>query len=176
MRLKEKMDKVAQEMAKKYSLPLLALPKISKVTLNVGIGQHKDSKEDIEHIEKQFTQIIAQKPKKTQAKISISGFKVRQGQHIGFCATLRGKRMYDFLERLNTVVFPRSREFDGVSLSSMDSSNNLTFAFKEQLVFPEIKQDETKFGWGMSVTLTIKNAENKELVIETLKEAGFVFK
>lgn len=176
MRLKEKVDKATMELAKKKSLPILALPKIQKVVVNVGIGQHKENKEEVEAIEKQLIQIVGQKPKRTKAKISISGFKVRQGQHVGFVVTLRGQRMWDFIERLNTVVLSRSREFDGIDSNSMDKNNNLTFALREQLVFPEIKQDDAKFTWGMSVTLSIKNAEDRDAVMEILKETGFVFK
>lgn len=176
MRLKERIDNKIKEMADKNSLPTLALPKIHKVVINVGVGQHKESKEALESIEKQIIQIAGQKPVKTQAKISISGFKVREGQHVGYVVTLRGKRMWDFIERLNSVVLARSREFDGISLKSLDKNNNLTFAIKEQLVFPEIKPDDVKVVWGMAVSISIKNASNKELVLELLKEAGFVFK
>jgi len=176
MRLKDKIDKATKEMAQKNSLPILALPKIQKVVINVGVGQHKESKEALESIEKQMIQIAGQKPLKTQAKISISGFKVREGQHVGYVVTLRGKRMFDFIERLNTVVLARSREFDGIPMRSLDRNNNLTFAIKEQLVFPEIKPDDVKVIWGMAISISIKNASNKDLVVELLKEAGFVFK
>lgn len=176
MRLKEKIENVTKEIAKRNSVPILAIPRIGKVVINVGVGQHKESKEALESIEKQMIQVFAQKPQKTQAKISISGFKVREGQHVGYAVTLRGRRMWDFLERLNTVVLPRSREFEGINLSSMDKNNNLTFAIKEQLVFPEIKPDDVKALWGMGISISIKNAQNKDLVIELLKEAGFVFK
>lgn len=176
MRLKEKMEAFAKAAAKKNSVPILKLPSVTKVVINVGVGVHKESKEALEAIEQQLMQVVGQKPKKTQAKISISGFKVREGQHVGYVVTLRGRRMWDFLERLNTVVLPRSREFDGINLGSMDKNNNLTFAIKEQLVFPEIKPDEVKVVWGMAISISIKNSDNKDQVIEMLKEAGFVFK
>lgn len=176
MRLKEKMLKFTQETAKNNSMPILAVPKIEKVVLNVGVGQYKDSKEALESIEKQLIQVCGQKPKKTQAKLSISGFKVREGQHVGYAVTLRGNRMWDFIERLNTVVLARSREFDGIDLKSMDKNNNLTFAIKDQLVFPEIKPDDVKVSWGMAISLSVKNAQNKDLVVDMLKAAGFVFK
>jgi len=176
MRLKEKQLKIRNEIAKEQGVSVMSVPTVKKVTINVGIGQIKDSKEMIESVEKQLMQISSQKPKKTIAKKSIAGFKVRKGQHIGYCVTLRGGRMWDFLERLNTVILARSREFEGIDKKVIDKNNNLTIAIKDQIIFPEIKPDDIKTNWGMAISITLSNAKNKDLVIEFLKQIGFVFK
>ncbi|OQA52777.1 MAG: 50S ribosomal protein L5 [candidate division WS2 bacterium ADurb.Bin280] len=176
MRLKEKQLNARKEIAKKLGVSLMCVPVLSKVTVNVGIGQFKESKDIIESIEKQLMQVTSQKPKKTIAKKSIAGFKVREGQHIGFVVTLRAGKMWDFVERLNTVVLARSREFEGIDKKVIDKNNNLTIAIKDQIIFPEIKPDDIKANWGMAITLTLKNAQNNDLVIDFLKQIGFVFK
>lgn len=176
MRLKQRITEATHEKAKVRGVSVMSLPKIVKVTVNVGVGQFKESKEDLASIEGQIMQVIAQKPKKTIAKKSIAGFKIREGQQIGFSVTLRHQRMWDFIERLNTVVLPRSREFDGIDKKSIDGNNNITFAIKDQIIFPEIKPDDIRVNWGMGISITLKNASDRELVMELLKEAGFVFK
>lgn len=176
MRLYEKIKKeIKPALGKKYHLPELALPKIEKVVLTAGVGPFKEKKESLEAIEKELALISGQKPKMARAKKSISGFKVRQGQLVGYIITLRGKRMWNFVERLVTIVLPRIRDFDGINPKSFDKSFNLTVAIKEQLAFPEIRADEIKETWGMSVTFSLKNTKNKDLVQEYLKEIGLKF-
>ncbi len=176
MRLNERIKQIRQKLSQEHSLNMLALPQIIKVTINVGIGDYKDSKEMCETIEKEFKLIVGQKPRTTSAKVSISSFKTRKGEKIGYSATLRGRRMWDFIERLTSVVLPRRRDFSGIAITSFDTNNNLSFGIADQSVFPEIDPNEIKFNWGMGVVITCKNANDKELVREYLKEVGFIFK
>lgn len=177
MRLNEKVEsQIIPSLAKEHGLSVMALPSLQKITINCGVGRVKESKEALAQIEHDLAQITGQHPKWTAAKKSISTFKLREGQKVGYVATLRGKRMWDFLERLVNIVFPRMREFDGLDEKILDANNNLTIGFREQIAFPEIKQDEVKELFGFSVTLTIKNAENSELVRKYLKEIGLIFK
>ncbi len=176
MTLKERMNKeIVPELCKQWSVPALALPCIKKVTVNTGVGRIKESKEELENIVRELTKITGQKPKSNAAKKSISTFKLRKGQVVGYSVTLRGNRMYDFLERLINIVLPRSREFEGIRYKSFDRSNNLTIALKEQNIFPEIRADDIKQAWGMSITVSINNAKNRENVVEYLRKIGFVF-
>ena len=176
MRLNEKLTKETYpRLAEKYKVKVLALPKLEKVTINTGVGRIKESKDEMENVARELSVITGQKPKSTIAKKSISGFKLRAGQTVGYAVTLRGKRMFDFVERLASVVLPRWREFEGLSSRSFDKNNNFTIAIKEQNIFPELKADDIKNLWGMSITLTMKNAQNREQVIDYLKETGFVF-
>ena len=176
MTLNERIKKeIVPELSKQWSVPALALPKITKVTVNTGVGRIKDSKEELENIVRELTKITGQKPKPNAAKKSISTFKLRKGQVVGYSVTLRGTRMYDFLERLINIVLPRSREFEGIRFKSFDRNNNLTIALKEQNIFPEIKADEIRQVWGMSITISINNAKNRDNVVEYLRKIGFVF-
>lgn len=178
MRLSEKVNKeILAKMASEKKVPILSLPNIEKVTLNTGLSQFKEQKEVIEYIAAEMTKITGQKPRMTTSKKSISGFKVREGQQVGLSVTLRGKRMWDFIERLVSIVLPRLRDFDGISPKSFDKSMNFTFGIKEQMIFPEIKADEIKQNWGMSITVKMKNASKDENATrEFLKQVGFIFK
>lgn len=177
MRLKERIQKeVLPKLSKQYRLPVLGLPRLYKLTINVGIGPFKENKETLKKIESELTQIAGQKPKSTQAKKSISGFKVREGQQVGFCVTLRGSRMWNFTEKLNSVAFPRIRDFDGLKKTIKDKNGNFTIGLKEQLIFPEISLNDVKESWGLSLTYSIKNGSNAKLVDQYLKEIGFIFK
>ncbi len=155
-------------------------PQIEKIVINVGIGKlvTKDtSRRDdiIKKISHDLMLITGQKPQIRPAKQSISGFSLRQGMPIGLRVTLRGKRMYDFLDRMINVVLPRVRDFQGISVSSVDKSGNITFGIKEQLVFPEISADETDFFFGMEVTIA-NTAKTKEEGVSLLRKIGFPLK
>lgn len=176
MILQEKLTKeILPELLKKYKVSMLELPKIEKVTINTGIGRIKESKEEMANVVKELTIIGGQKPKHTVAKISIAGFKLRKGQTVGYTVTLRGTRMYDFMERLINIVLPRCREFEGISKKCFDKNGNFTVSIKEQSIFPELKADEIKQVWGMGITFSIKNGQNKETLYDYLKAIGFVF-
>jgi len=177
MKLSEKLNKeIMPTLARETNFNLLSLPNIEKVTVTVGLGPFIDRKDVLETIERELAQITGQKPKKNLAKKSISGFKLREGQMIGYQVTLRGQRMWDFIEKLINVVLPRSRSFDGISEKSFDGTSNLTLSVREHIVFPEIKHDDIKEVWGMGITFSLKNRHNSERVKKFLTSLGFIFK
>jgi len=182
MSLQEKYkNKVVPAVCEKMGLKnAFSCPKVSKVVVNVGIGGRvlKDySKRDevIEAISKDLAVITGQRPQKRKAKKSVSGFSLRKGMPIGLRVTLRGKRMYDFLDKLINVVFPRVRDFQGVEPSSIDNEGNITVGIKEHLVFPEISPEKVTEFFGMEITV-VTTAKNKEEGEELLRQLGFPLK
>lgn len=159
----------------------MAVPKIEKVVVNTGFGRQVSGKGSDEQkkianaIAEDLALICGQKPVITLAKKSIAGFKIRQGMPLGACVTLRGRKMYDFLERLIGVALPRSRDFQGLEAKSFDTKGNLTLAFKEQIVFPEILPERIKDIFGFEVTVVV-GSKSREQGIELLKLLGFPIK
>jgi large subunit ribosomal protein L5 len=135
------------------------VPKLEKVVLNMGVGEAVLNSKAIESAIRDLTLISGQKPYVTKAKKSIAAFKLREGMKIGCKVTLRGDRMYEFLERLVYTALPRIKDFRGISAKSFDGKGNLSFGIKEQTVFSEIKYDEANFVNGMDVTI-VTNAKN----------------
>ena len=157
----------------KYKNPM-AVPKIEKVVVNVGVGRIRDEKvHDI--IQKSLSLIVGQKIAPRPAKLAISAFKTRQGLIIGYAATLRGKRMYDFLERLIHVALPRQRDFQGITEKSFDGKGNLTLGIKEHIVFPEMIGEDVRSIFGFEVTVVTSGRSRKES-IALLKHLGFPIK
>lgn len=155
---------------------VMAVPRVKKVTISVGIGSYiKAQKRDPEHVIKSITAISGQKPIITKAKKAISNFKSKQGDLVGVVATLRGARMYDFLNKLINIVFPRVRDFRGISVKSFDQQGNLSVGFREHTVFPEISPDEVMNLHGVQITIAT-SAKNNEEGYELLKAMGFPFK
>lgn len=155
---------------------ILECPKVSKVVINVGVGKFttKDTKRKDEVLKKvsdDLKTISGQKPQICAAKKSVSGFSLREKMPIGLKVTLRGERMYDFLERLIHIVLPRIRDFQGIKVSSVDKTGNLTIGLEEQLVFPEISADDTDFFFGMEITI-VTSTKDKNASIELLKKIG----
>jgi len=148
--------------------------KIVKVVVSTGIGSVKDEPKK-ESILKSLTLIAGQKPQTNQAKKSIAAFKSRQGMSIGYSATLRGKRMCDFLEKLINVAIPRTRDFRGLDPKLIDNAGNLTVGFKEHIVFSETAGEDVRSAFGLGVTI-VTNAKKKEEALELLKSIGFPFK
>jgi large subunit ribosomal protein L5 len=175
--LKEKFNKeVISKFKEKFSISnAMAVPKITKVILNSGIGKFLKEKEAIDEIVAAIRDITGQKPVLAKAKKSISGFKVRQGQEIGVAVALRGRRMWDFLDRLVYSTFPRVRDFQGISEKCFDSQGNLNVAVKEHIVFPEIAAENVKNVFGLQVTV-VSTAKTKEEGIELLRLLGFPIK
>src|SRR3989339_881375 len=132
----------------------MSVPKIEKVTLNIGINAKNNDSSYLEMVESTLTRITGQKPIKTKAKKAISAFKVREGMIVGMKVTLRGKRLYDFLDKLIGITIPRIRDFRGLSVKGVDRQGNLTIGFKEHNVFPEIRSDEAEKIHGLEVTIT----------------------
>jgi len=154
----------------------LAVPKIVKVTVGVGLNRNLTEKDPkyIEIAEGTIAKITGQKPVKTLAKTSISGFKIREGLVVGLKVTLRGKKMYDFIEKLIGVVLPRTRDFRGLSSKSVDERGNFSLGFSEQIAFPEISPESAEKMHGLQVTVTT-NAKNKEEGLALLKLMDFPF-
>ncbi len=153
----------------------MAVPKILKVTLNVGIGSLTKNTKDFSDVIDNIAKISGQKPVVTNAKLAISNFKLRQGMPNGITVTLRGKEMYEFVYKLVNVVFPRVRDFRGLSPRAFDGKGNYSVGFKEALVFPEINPDDVLNIHGLQVTLNT-TAKNDEEGMSLLKQIGFPFK
>ena len=141
---------------------VMQVPRVSKITLNMGLGEAMDDKKVITSGVADLERIAGQKPIVTLARKSIAGFKVREGWPIGCKVTLRGKRMYEFLDRLITIALPRVRDFRGLSIKSFDGRGNYSLGFKEQIVFPEIEYDKIDALRGLDITITTSAKTNKE--------------
>lgn len=153
----------------------LQAPRLVKVVVNVGVGRNAKDKSYVENAEKSLTRITGQKPMLTKAKKAISAFKIRQGMVIGVAVTLRGKRMYDFIDKLVNVSFPRVRDFRGINDSQVDRTGNLTVGFKEHLAFPEIKADEIESTHGLEICIAT-TAKTRDEGLEFFRLLGFPFK
>ena len=153
---------------------VMEVPRVSKVVVNAGIGRFIQEANFIENVEKTLAKITGQKPVRTKAKQSISNFKIREGQEIGVMVTLRGPRMYQFLERLVNVTFPRVRDFHGISDKGFDRQGNYTIGFKENVAFPEVKMEEIEKIHGLQLIINT-NAKDKESGKALLKHLGFPF-
>lgn len=135
------------------------VPKLEKIVLNVGLGKAKDDKKVIEVASNTLRKITGQQPVDTIAKNSIAGFKLREGNKIGIKVTLRGDRMYEFLDRLVNIVMPRLRDFHGVSTKAFDATGNYSIGLADQSVFPELTFDETTTTHGLQAVIVIKNQD-----------------
>jgi len=183
MRLKEKYEKeVIPKMMEIFGYKnKYQVPKIEKVILNTGFGKlisqktEKEKETIIKEIMENLALISGQRPVLTKARKSISGFKVRKGQPLGAKVTLRGKRMYDFLERLIHFALPRSKDFKGIDRKSFDEKGNLTIGIREHIAFPEISLEKVKFIFGLEVTI-VTNAKKKEEAIKLFELLGFPLK
>jgi large subunit ribosomal protein L5 len=154
---------------------VMEVPRLEKVVINVGLGEAIQNPKAIDAAIEDIRTITGQQPVVTRAKKSVAAFKVRQGMRIGVKVTLRGDRMYDFVERLISVALPRVRDFRGISPWSFDGRGNYTLGLKEQLIFPEINYDKIDKVRGMEITL-VTTAENDEEAREMLRLMGMPFK
>ncbi len=175
--LKEKYEKETRKaFQKKFQIQNdFTVPRIEKVVLNTGIGEQLKEKEATEEILESIKQITGQQPVYTRARKSISGFKIRQGQEVGVKVTLRGKRMWDFTEKLVSVALPRVRDFRGIDLSNVDKQGNLNLPIREHIVFPEIAAENVKNVFGFQVGV-VTTAETKGEGLELFKMLGFPMK
>lgn len=153
---------------------VMEIPKVDKIVLNVGLGEAVNDSRAIEGAMQDLAAVTGQKPRVNRARKSIAGFKVREGMPIGVKVTLRGDRMWEFLDRLLSVVLPRVRDFRGLSPKSFDGHGNYTFGFTEQLVFPEIYYDDVDTIRGMDVTI-VTTADSDEAGRALLDAFGFPF-
>lgn len=165
--------KVVAKMKKKFGYSNdLAVPRIEKVVINTGIGKFSKEADKVEDIVNSLRIITGQQPVKTKAKKAISGFKIRDGTEVGVKVTLRGKRMWDFVDRLINSALPRTRDFQGISVSSIDKNGNLNIGIKDQVIFPEIFPEQVKNIFSLQIT-TVTTAKNKEEGLGLLKLLGF---
>lgn len=163
-RLKDRYIKeVVSVMMKEFSYKnLMEVPKVQKVVLNVGLGEAIQNIKLLDAAQKELSMITGQKPVVTKAKKSIASFKLRKGVPIGCKVTLRGNRMYEFLDRLISVALPRIRDFKGVSGKSFDGRGNYSLGIKEQFIFPEIDYDKVEMVHGLDVTICTNAKTDKE--------------
>lgn len=154
---------------------VMEVPRITKITLNMGLGEATGDKKVIEHALGDMTKIAGQKPVVTKARKSIAGFKVREGWPIGCKVTLRRKRMYEFLDRLVSVALPRVRDFRGLNGKSFDGRGNYSLGVREQIIFPEIDYDKIDALRGMDITITT-NAKTDEEAKALLAAFSFPFR
>jgi large subunit ribosomal protein L5 len=166
-------EKVAPELTEKfgYKSPM-QVPRITKITLNMGVSEAVADKKVMDNAVGDLTKISGQKPVVTKAKKAIAGFKIREGQAIGTMVTLRGARMFEFLDRFVTVALPRVRDFRGVSGRAFDGRGNYNIGVKEQIIFPEIEYDKVDAlrGLNISITTTAKTDDEAKALL-----AGFKF-
>ena len=152
-----------------------AIPKLVKISLNMGVGKALQDKERMKQSAEQLGLIAGQKPQVMKAKVAVSGFRLREGNEIGCRVTLRGKRMYEFLDRLINVALPRIRDFRGVNPKSFDGNGNYSMGLTEQLVFPEIDPDKVTFTQGMDITF-VTSTRNDDEARELLRAFGMPFR
>ncbi len=172
---KEKLEKIRPELEKELGIKnLMALPKITKVVVSSGTGKAKDKKRT-ELVADRIAKITGQKPALRGAKKSIATFKLREGDVIGVAVTLRGARMYGFLDKLINVAIPRTRDFRGFTITSVDEMGNLTLGLKEQTIFPETTDEELRDVFGLAITI-VTTARNKKEAQTFFKLLGFPFK
>jgi large subunit ribosomal protein L5 len=165
-------DKVVADLISKFGYKsAMEVPRITKVTLNMGLGEAVNDKKVIENAVGDLTKVAGQKPVVTKAKKAIAGFKIRQGYPIGAMVTLRGQRMYEFLDRFVTVALPRVRDFRGISGKAFDGRGNYNIGVKEQIIFPEIEYDKIDAlrGLNISITTTAKTDEEAKALLAAFK-------
>jgi large subunit ribosomal protein L5 len=175
-RLKERYDdQVRDQLKERLSLSTtMAVPRLEKITLNMGVGEAKLNSKALDDAVEELATIAGQRPVITRAKNSIAGFKIREGMPIGCKVTLRGDRMYEFLDRLTTIALPRIRDFRGINPGSFDGRGNFSLGIREQIIFPEINYDDVSQVRGLNVTITTTAADD-EGARELLRSLGMPF-
>ncbi|WP_209125325.1 50S ribosomal protein L5 [Alkalihalobacillus sp. BA299] len=175
-RLKEKYNsEIVSSLVEKFNYPsVMGVPKVEKIVINMGVGDAVSNPKALDKAVEELTQIAGQKPLITKAKKSIAGFKLREGMPIGAKVTLRGERMYEFLDKLISVSLPRVRDFRGVSKKAFDGRGNYTLGVKEQLIFPEIDYDKVDKVRGMDIVI-VTTANTDEEARELLTQMGMPF-
>lgn len=173
--MKEKTKEAFKELKEKLGLKnIMQSPKIVKVVINSGVGSFNDKKK-IDIVEDRLAKITGQKPIKRGAKKSIASFKSREGDPVGIQVTLRGKKMWSFLDRLFNIALPRTKDFRGISLGAIDEMGNYTLSIKEHTVFSETADEDLKDVFGFAVTI-VTDLKSKATALEFFKSLGFPFK
>lgn len=175
-RLKEKfVSEITPSLMEKFNYDsVMEVPKVEKIVINMGVGDAVSNAKNLDKAVEELALISGQKPIITKAKKSIAGFRLREGMPIGTKVTLRGERMYDFLDKLVTVSLPRVRDFRGISKKSFDGRGNYTLGVKEQLIFPEIDYDRVDKVRGMDIVI-VTTANTDEEAKELLTQLGMPF-
>lgn len=169
-------NEIVEAMMKKFNYDnVMQVPKIEKIVINMGVGEAKDNAKAMDSAVNDLTIISGQKPLVTTAKKSVANFKLREGMKIGTKVTLRGKRMYEFLDRLVNLALPRVRDFRGVNPNSFDGRGNYAMGIKEQLIFPEIEYDKIDKIRGMDI-IVVTTANTDEEARELLTQFGMPFR
>ena len=167
---------IAPALAAKYGRTnVLSLPRLTKICLNMGVGKALQDKNRMTEAAEQLGMIAGQKAQITQARIAVSAFRLREGYDIGCRVTLRGKRMYEFLDRLINLALPRIRDFRGINPKSFDGNGNYSMGLTEQLVFPEIDPDKVTFTQGMDITF-VTSTRNDDEARDLLRAFGMPFR
>jgi large subunit ribosomal protein L5 len=165
-------EEVVKSLTEKFGYKShMEVPRVTKITLNMGLSEAVADKKIIEHAVGDLTKIAGQKPVVTKARKAIAGFKIREGYPIGCMVTLRGARMYEFLDRFVTVALPRVRDFRGISGRAFDGRGNYNIGVKEQIIFPEIEYDKIDVlrGMNISITTTAKTDEEAKALLAAFK-------
>jgi large subunit ribosomal protein L5 len=171
-------DKIIPELKQKYGYKnTMAVPRLEKIVISMGLGKAVTAGEKgkMEQAEKELGVIAGQRPVRCKAKKSVANFKVREGQETGLKVTLRGSRMFEFLDRLITLAIPRVKDFRGLNPAGFDKNGNYNFGFTEQTVFPEVDSAQVTFQQGMNITM-VTSAKNPDEGRELLKQFGFPFR
>ena len=165
-------DTIVPELIKKFGYKtVMQVPRITKITLNMGVGEAVNDKKYVDNAVADMTNIAGQKPAIARTRKAIANFKIRENMPIGCMVTLRGERMYDFLDRLITIAFPRVRDFRGVSGRAFDGRGNYNIGLKEQIIFPEIEYDKIDAlrGMNISITTTAKTDEEAKALLAAFR-------
>ena len=175
-RLKERyFDEIRPALQESLGLSsMMAVPRITKITLNMGVGEAKTNAKALDDAAEQLAIIAGQRPVITRAKNSIAGFKLREGMPIGCKVTLRGDRMYEFLDRLTTIALPRIRDFRGINPGAFDGRGNFSLGVREQIIFPEINYDDVSEVRGLNITITTTSSDDHG-ARELLRALGMPF-
>jgi large subunit ribosomal protein L5 len=175
-RLKQRyQDEIVARIQKEFGIDnVMAVPKIEKISLNMGVGEAIQNIKILDDAAEELASLAGQRPTITRAQKSIAAFKLRQGMPIGARVTLRGTRMWEFLDRLITVALPRVRDFRGISTKSFDGRGNYTLGVRDQLIFPEIDYNKVEKAKGMNITI-VTTAGNDERALFLLRELGMPF-
>ena len=176
-RLKDRFDaEIRDRLKEQFSYSsVMKVPKVEKITVNMGVGDAKINARALDKAVEELTIITGQRAQITRAKKSIAGFKIREGMPIGTKVTLRGARMWEFLDRLVSIALPRIRDFRGLSPASFDGRGNYSIGIREQIIFPEVDYDDVETVRGLDVTITT-SADTDEEAFALLRELGLPFR
>jgi large subunit ribosomal protein L5 len=169
-------DEAMPELQKEFGIDnVMAIPRIEKVVLNIGLGEATQNIKLLDEAVEELAQIAGQRPVITRARKSIAAFKVREGMPIGCRVTLRGSRMWDFLDRLISIALPRVRDFQGVKTSAFDGRGNYTLGVQDHLIFPDIDYNKVNRTKGLNITI-VTTAQNDEQALHLLRSLGMPFR